>query len=202
MQGDNFLVGGHGVAFLKGNLLIAEQQFRRPRLERRWAVIENIAENDLRQLVEEKRRDRRPGLVRRGRRNKETLIGAFQIGRGQQAVAEGQGDVIVLAGIGIGQRRQFDRRHRAARRGHQRAMQRPLGVAGLSDRRNLGPQQIGAQEIVADRKASLVVLGQQVKARVFPKILRPIFLAFAHAAGRSPAGFFRPGSAAGQAIGG
>jgi len=55
-----------------------------------------------------------------------------------------------VPGVLVGDRVDLGGRHRAARRRHERGVQRGFGVAGLLDRMDLRPQVIGAQEVVGD----------------------------------------------------
>ena len=59
-----------------------------------------------------------------------------------------------MASVGIADRGELALRDAPARLGHQCRMERALGVVGLLDRMQFGPQIVGAQEIVRDAQAS------------------------------------------------
>ena len=88
----------------------------------------------------------------------------------EQVVAERHHHAPVLARVGIGDRGDLGRRDRPARLGHQRRVQRALDHAGLRRRLQLGPRQIGLEELVGHAEPAAVVAVEQMVAAGQPEI--------------------------------
>ncbi len=143
--------------------LRAEQQLARPRAERLGAL-ENAAQTDVDEMIDEQRRHRDVRL------EEQPEIAVLDRARGDEAVAEGKHRRVVLARVGIGERREPRGGHRRPRRRHELGVQRALVRARLGDRPQLGPREIAAQEVVGDRELAVGAPRKQVIAGVAPEI--------------------------------
>ena len=147
MQLHGFAIGKQRVALANRRLLLAKEELRRAELERVVAAIEDVAQDDVRHLLDEKRRrvHRAPECAR---------VACFHGPRGEQPVAEREHHAVVVARVRIGDRLELAPRDAPARLRHQRGMEAALGVVGFLGRMDFRPQVIGAQEIVRDAQAS------------------------------------------------
>ena len=68
----------------------------------------------------------------------------------EQLLPETEDDAVVVAGIGVLDRRELLFAHGAPRLAHQRSVEGKLRLARLPDRMDFGPQVVRAQEIVRD----------------------------------------------------
>ncbi len=118
----------------------AEEQFRRAQHEGVVAAVERIAQDHVHELVDEQRR-----------RVADAAAHQVEIGRFQRPVraAAGRESRSSLPSSRAHRRRRwprYRRRHRPARIGEQRRMQRALDHAGVGRRRELGPREIDLEE--------------------------------------------------------
>jgi hypothetical protein len=136
MRFDDLGIGEKHRAFMERDLLRPEEQLGRAKHVRIGTSVERVAQDEVDELVEEDRR----GLA--GAVPDEVEIGRLDARRGEEPVAEGDHHRPVLARLGVGERCDRGLRDRAARRRKEARMQRPLGVAGLVRRHQLGPGEI------------------------------------------------------------
>ncbi len=145
--------------------MLAEQQLGGPGAQAVLAALQQVARDRVGHLVEEQRRHRhRPG------REEALQVAVLERPGGDQAVAEGEHYLIVLARVGVGQRGQPLSRDPFARVDHQGLVQPALGGAGFGYRLQLGAAEIRAQEIIGDREMPARIPPQQVKAGIAPEI--------------------------------
>ena len=156
-------VGEQDVAVAHGGLLVAEEELGGARLERVRAALQEVAQDDVRELRHEKRRHVDPAP-------EQAQVAALDGARIEQPAADVQHHPVVVARIRVRDRldlRVFDGSPRIA---HQRGMQRALGVARLLDRMDLRPQVVRAQEVVGDPQPPGAVALEQPEAAVAPEI--------------------------------
>jgi len=146
--------------------LLPEENLSRARLERILAALENIAHDDLDELVDEKGRDRDISA------RKNFQVGGLQRLRALQSPEEREQNAVVVAGVRVLDALQSRRSRVPARILHERLVQSDLVRPGFLGGPDLRAHQVGAQEIVGDGKASLVVALEQVKTRIAPEIFR------------------------------
>ena len=115
----------------------------RPQADPVAAAAQNAAQDGVGQVIEEQRRH---ALDAAGSQRQ---IGCLQRRGADQQVAERGEDLKVFGGHRVLQPQQRHRGDRSAWLVKQRRVQLALGTAGLIDRRQLGAQQIGTQEIIA-----------------------------------------------------
>ncbi len=163
---DCFQVSKHHRALLGARLLFAEEDLSRARLERIVAAVEDVAHDDLRELIDEKGRD---GDLAAG---ENLQVAGLQRRRALQSPEEREQNAVIISGIGVLDGVQRRRRRVTARILQERLVQRDLIRPGLLDRPDLRTHQVGAQEIVGDAKASFAVALDQVKTRIAPEIPR------------------------------
>ena len=168
MHLDGFEVGKHHRAVVGARLLLPEEEFSRARLERIVAALENAADDDLRELVDEEGRD---GDLAAG---ENLQVAGFQRRRALQSPEERGQNAVVVAGIRVLDGLQLRRGRVPARIFHERLVQRDLVRPGFFGGPDLRAHQVGAQEIVGDRETPLGVALEQVKPGVAPEILRNI----------------------------
>ncbi len=158
-------IGQHDGALLQARLLLAVEQLCRAQFERVVRALEDVSQDDLRQLVDEQRRH---ADVAAG---EQAEVAGLQRGHGEQPRAEIEQYAIAGAGIGVGHGFDLRRLHLHARRLQQGLVQRDLVGAGFFHRTHLGPQVVGAQEVVADDQPPARVAAEQMKTGVTPEIL-------------------------------
>ena len=164
MELDRQLVGRHhGAVVTHRDLLRAKQHLGDARVHRVGALAQQMPHQHLGQLLDHERRNVDAVAEERGIRGLERR-------RRRQAPAKTQPDRVVLADVGIGERRKLGVRHRAARRRHQLLVQRKLGGARFGQRRQLGAQQRRAQEVVGQREAPVGPGREQPVAAGVPEI--------------------------------
>ncbi len=143
-QLDRLRVGRHHRVFLHAYFLDAKQHFRSARLDRISVGAEDMPQQDLRQLMDEQRRHVDAFAF------EQTDVGSLEGRRAQQAIAKLQPNPKVVARVGIDDGGDVVFRYPRPRIGEQHLVQGDLGAAGLAHRRELRPQQIAAQEVVAN----------------------------------------------------
>ncbi|TMH52341.1 MAG: hypothetical protein E6H62_12510 [Betaproteobacteria bacterium] len=163
---DGFEVGKHHRAVVGARLLLPEEEFSCARLERIVAALENAADDDLRELVDEEGRD---GDLAAG---ENLQVAGFQRRRALQSPEERGQNAVVVAGIRVLDGLQLRRGRVPARIFHERLVQRDLVRPGFFGGPDLRAHQVGAQEIVGNGKPSPVLSLEQVKTRIAPEILR------------------------------
>jgi hypothetical protein len=163
---DRFQVGEHHRAVFGARLLLAKEELSRARLERILAAVEHVAHDDLRELVDEKRRHCDTAF------RKNPQVARFEGLRALEPPEKIEQDAVVVSRIGGLDAVQRRRVYVPARIVEERVVQRALLRPGFIDGPDLGAQQIGAQEIVGDREPPIGVAIEQVKARIAPEILR------------------------------
>ncbi len=139
---DGLLVGREQRAFVHGGALGAEEQFGGAHDAGVLDAVERVAQDHMHELIDEQRRRVADAAA------DQIDIGCFQRLVAQQLVAEGDQQLPVLARIGVGDGGDVGGRHRHARIGEQRAMQRALDRAGLRRRDQFRPRQIDFEEVV------------------------------------------------------
>jgi hypothetical protein len=140
-------IGEQRMAFLDCRLLLAKEEFRRAQLERIVAAIEDVAQDDVRHLLDEKGR-------RVHRAFERARVAGLHRTSSKQLVAQLEHHLVVVPRIRIADCLQFAACDAPARLCHQRGMEAALGIVGLLDRMDFGPQVIGAQEVVRDAQPS------------------------------------------------
>jgi hypothetical protein len=118
-------------------------------LERIVAALENAAHDDLRELVDEQRRNRDVPS------REDLQVAGFQARRAFQSLEEGEQHAVVVAGVRILDALERRRFHVAARILEKRLVQRDLIRTGLLDGPDLRTHQVGAEKIVGDGKPSV-----------------------------------------------
>ena len=84
-------------------------------------------------------------------------IGRLEAARRQQAIAKAEQHPVIVARVRVGERAQPLLRHGERGLLQQRLVQRHLRLAGFGDRKHLGAEQKGAQEVVARAQPALGV---------------------------------------------
>ena len=136
-------VGEQHVSVLQRRLLVTEEQFCGAQPQRVVAAFEEVAQDHVRQLVDEQRRHIDRAL-------EQAHVAAFHRAGRQQALAEPEQHAVVVARVLVPHRVDFRLGHRAARCLHERGMQAQFVFAGFLDRVDLRAQVVRAQEIVGD----------------------------------------------------
>src|SRR5665811_869544 len=131
-----FFIGRDQRILMHGDTLVAEEQLGGAHHARIRNAVERVAQDHMHELIDEQQR-RVTGAIAH-----KLSIGAFQRLVAQQQIAEGNQQLPVLARVGVGDGRDVCGRHRQARIGEQRAMQRALDRAGLRRRDQLRPRQV------------------------------------------------------------
>jgi hypothetical protein len=144
--------------------LRAEQALGRAQPEGVVAAVQHAAQDGVREVVEEERRDLG------GRVEDQRQVGVLERRLVEQPVAKGREHSPVLARVRVGDGHEVDRRQRPPRRLEQHRVQRPLARAGVRLRRQLRPRQVGAQEVVRDEVPPARVALQEVPARAAPEV--------------------------------
>src|ERR1043166_4516154 len=91
-------------------------------------------------------------------------------------VAEGDQQLPILARVRVRDGGDVRLRDRMARIGEQRRVQRALDRAGVGRRRQLGPRQIGLEELVADDEPAAGVAVEQMMPAGEPEIVHGVSL--------------------------
>src|SRR5687768_5633418 len=144
---DRLEVGEQHVAFLDGRLLVAPEELGGAQPERVVAAIEDVAQDHVHELVDEKRRHL-------DRRLEEAHVAALDRPRVEQLLPKTENHAVVVAGVGVFDRFELLVAYGPAGLFHERGVKRELGLARLLDRMDLRPQVIGAQKIVRDPQSS------------------------------------------------
>jgi hypothetical protein len=111
------------------------------------AALEDVPQDDVRQLLDEKRRDVDLAL-------EQSHVEGFDGPCLHQAVPEAQDDLVVVARIRVFDGKKIFFGDALPGGFHQAGVKGPLAVARLLDRMDFRPQVVGAQEIVGDPKPS------------------------------------------------
>jgi hypothetical protein len=157
------VVGEHHGTVVDADALLAEEQLRRAGLEAVARAVEYAAQDDLRSVVDEIRRDRDVALEQAG-------VERLQVRRGEQLAAEAQHDAVVLARIRVGNRLDFIVGNLAPRLFEERRVQRPLDPARIRHGRELGARVIQAQVVVGHDETTVGPLAQELVAAGWPEI--------------------------------
>jgi hypothetical protein len=175
----DLLVGRHHRVVQHAYFLGAKEHFRRARLGRIGLRAEDMPQQDLRQLMDEQRRHVDAFTL------EQTDIGRLE-GRGiQQAIAKPEPYAQIVARVGIDDGGDLVFRYPRARIGQQRLVQCDLGAARLAHRGKLRPQQVSAQEVVANAQAPIVIDGEQTVPAGGPEIGHGRTIACGRAGGRA-----------------
>ena len=160
---DHLRIGQQQRAVVNGRQLAAIEQLGRAQHIRIVAAFERVAQDQVAQLRQKDRRQVAGSFA--GQRD----IDRLQRRRRHQPVAEIHHEGPVFARVGIGERGDVRRRHRAQRIGHQARMQIALGVAGIRRRHQFGPRQIGHDEFGRRDQPAVIGAAREVMARGDPE---------------------------------
>jgi hypothetical protein len=152
-----------------GDALRAEEHFRGAQNPGVVALVEDIAQNDVNELVDkERRRAARPFTDQR-------QISRFDRRVAQQMVAERDHHGPVFSGVGVGNGRDFVGIDRTARIGHERCVQCFLDDARFGRRREFRSREIDFQELVGDDKPAALADIEEVMTAGEPEVLHLLF---------------------------
>ncbi|TMG77128.1 MAG: hypothetical protein E6H80_01885 [Betaproteobacteria bacterium] len=143
---DGFEVGKHHHAVVGARLLFTEKKLSGARLERIIAALENAAHDDLRQLVDEQRRNRDVPS------REDLQVAGFETRRAFQSLEEGEQQAVVVTGVRVLDALERLRLHVAARVLEKRLVQLDFVRTGLLDGPDLRTHQVSAEKIVRDGK--------------------------------------------------
>ena len=147
-----FVVGCHHCAVFEHRYFLGpKQHFGHARLHGRGRVAQQMAQQNLGELLHQHRRHINPLALEQGQ------VGRLQRGRGQQSVAKAQPNRIVVGRIPVQNSLQHRRAYAMTGRVQQGVMQGQLGRAGLCNRRDFGALQQVTQKIVSQRQMPLSI---------------------------------------------
>ena len=127
------LVGQQDGALVQADRLATEKQLRRPQADGIGAVLEDVAQDHPGHLMDEQRRHRHPPLA------EEVEIAPLDRSGLDKQIAEGENDLVVLARVGVGKRRDAPGLDGKPGVGEKILMQRDFGFAGFRHRLHLRP---------------------------------------------------------------
>ena len=162
VERDQLLIGQKHDAIFDMRALRTEQAFSGAQDLRVLAAIQRVAQDQLHKLRQKHDRQAQPFVHDGG-------IAILDGSGAVQAVAQGEEKLPILPRIGIGDRGQFQRRHRAARFGHKARMHRAFGGASLGRGNNLGAGQPCQQQFIRHQHAPSAIQPCKVMARGNPK---------------------------------
>src|SRR5437868_3772375 len=123
MHLDGLEIGEQDMAVLDGGLLLAEEELAGAQPQRLLAAVKDIAQDDVRELVDEHRRHVDAAL-------EEVRVARLDRARRKKTVAEPEDGAVVVPGVLVLDGIYFFVRNRSTRGVHQRAMKRDLCIAG------------------------------------------------------------------------
>ena len=156
----------------KVNALLAKEKFGSARHQTVTTFVEHVAQDHLRELIGKQRREstRREiaGLPRWSQ--EEIAICVFERPHRQQMVAKRQHYLVVFAGVGVSQCRQFRRRDCGKRIGLQAIKQRSFRDTGVGHRRDFRTREVRPEQVLAWHTRAGRVAGCQMKAGMGPEV--------------------------------
>jgi len=160
----DLLIGEQQAVTFGRNGLLAKEQLGSPQPHGIAHVLEDIAQDQVDQLIDE------DGGCRRVAPPRDPQVGALDRSRRHQQLPEREHDAVIVGGVGVGQPgepRLVDRHERIS----QQLLVKPdLLVAGGLDRMHFGPRPVGQQELRCDLQPALRAHFDQMIARRFPEV--------------------------------
>src|SRR5262249_42192440 len=153
---------------MHGEALRPEEEFCRAQHEDILAAIEQVAQDDVHELVDEQRWRLTYTAAH------EIEIGGLHSLVSDEMVAKRGHQAPILARVGIGDRRDLGAGDRTARIAEQRGVQAALGDARIRRRRKLRPREISLEELIRNKESAAIVAVEQMMPAAEPQSRHPI----------------------------